>query len=163
MAEIWIHVCLKRHMDYQQLNLFEFLFNDMLTHVVHFVSSPRWWWWFGVLHPFQQYLSHMELMEGWQWKALCNEAPYTHLTNSASSRIRTGDLIIQVGRANHSAPGCFVHTQKKGERHRRATVNVLKCQTPKFLTKCHMQTVQTQIRLLLMEQSDQGLHCMPFH
>ena len=25
------------------------------------------------------------------------------------------------------------------------------------------QTVQTQIRLLLEEQSDQGLHCLPFH
>ena len=24
------------------------------------------------------------------------------------------------------------------------------------------QTVQTQIRLLLVEQSDQGLHCLPF-
>ena len=24
------------------------------------------------------------------------------------------------------------------------------------------QTVQTQIRLLLEEQSDQGLHCLPF-
>ena len=43
------------------------------------------------------------------------------------------------------------------------TVNVLKIRTPKFLTKCHMQTVQTQIRLLLKEQSDQGLHCLPFH
>ena len=27
----------------------------------------------------------------------------------------------------------------------------------------NMQTVQTQIRLLLLEQSDQGLHCLPFH
>ena len=25
------------------------------------------------------------------------------------------------------------------------------------------QTVKTQIRLLLKEQSDQGLHCLPFH
>ena len=25
------------------------------------------------------------------------------------------------------------------------------------------QTMQTQIRLLLQEQSDQGLHCLPFH
>ena len=42
-----------------------------------------------------------------------------------------------------------------------------------FLTKCTVmilsfrtdmpgQTVQTQIRLLLKEQSDQGLHCLPF-
>ena len=43
------------------------------------------------------------------------------------------------------------------------TVNVLKIRTPKFLIKWHMQTVQTQIRLLLKEQSDQGLHCLPFH
>ena len=39
-------------------------------------------------------------------------------------------------------------------------VNVLKFQTPNFLTKWHMQTVQTQIRQLL---SDQGRHCLPFH
>ena len=39
--------------------------------------------------------------------------------------------------------------------------NVLRA--PHFLTKCHMQTVQTQIRLLLQEQSDQGLHCLLFH
>ena len=38
------------------------------------------------------------------------------------------------------------------------TVNVLKFWTPKCLTKWHMQTVQT-----LKEQSDQGLHCLPFH
>ena len=33
----------------------------------------------------------------------------------------------------------------------------------KVLTKLHMQIVQTQIRLLLEEQSDQGLHHLPFH
>ena len=32
-----------------------------------------------------------------------------------------------------------------------------------FRTDMHGQTVQTQIRLLLEEQSDQGLHCLPFH
>ena len=42
-------------------------------------------------------------------------------------------------------------------------VNGLKFYTQKFLTKWPMQTVQTQIRLLLKEQSDQGLHCLPFH
>ena len=31
-----------------------------------------------------------------------------------------------------------------------------------FRTDRSMQTVQTQIRLLLEEQSDQGLHCLPF-
>ena len=42
-------------------------------------------------------------------------------------------------------------------------VNVLIFRTPNCLTKWHMRTVQTQIRLLLKEQSDQGLHCLPFH
>ena len=31
-----------------------------------------------------------------------------------------------------------------------------------FWTDRSEQTVQTQIRLLLEEQSDQGLHCLPF-
>ena len=42
-------------------------------------------------------------------------------------------------------------------------INVLKFCTPKFLIKRSMQPVQTQIRLLLKEQSDLGLHCLPFH
>ena len=32
-----------------------------------------------------------------------------------------------------------------------------------FRTDRYWQTVQTQIRLLLKEQSDQGLHCLLFH
>ena len=32
-----------------------------------------------------------------------------------------------------------------------------------FRTDRSGQTVQTQIRLLLQEQSDQGLHCLLFH
>ena len=32
-----------------------------------------------------------------------------------------------------------------------------------FWTDMSGQTVQTQIRLLLEEQSDQGLHCLPCH
>ena len=39
----------------------------------------------------------------------------------------------------------------------------LQFRTPKFLTKWRMQTVQTQIKLLLKEQSDQGLPCLPCH
>ena len=31
-----------------------------------------------------------------------------------------------------------------------------------FRTAMPGQTVQTQIKLLLEEQSDQGLHCLPF-
>ena len=42
-------------------------------------------------------------------------------------------------------------------------VNILKFHTPRFLIKCHEQIVQTQIRLLLLEQSDQGLHCLQFN
>ena len=34
---------------------------------------------------------------------------------------------------------------------------------PKFWTNISGQTVQTLIRLLLEEQSDQGLHCLLFH
>ena len=40
----------------------------------------------------------------------------------------------------------------------RLTVIVLSFQTDRS-----GQTVQTQIRLLLEEQSDQGLHCLLFH
>ena len=32
-----------------------------------------------------------------------------------------------------------------------------------FWTDMPGQTLQTQVRLLLEEQSDQGLHCLPFH
>ena len=35
--------------------------------------------------------------------------------------------------------------------------------TLSFQTDRTWQTVQTQIRLLLEEQSDQGLHCLLFH
>ena len=35
--------------------------------------------------------------------------------------------------------------------------------TLSFWTNMSGQTVQTQIRLLLEEQSDQGLHCLLFH
>ena len=35
--------------------------------------------------------------------------------------------------------------------------------TLSFRTDSCGQTVQTQIRLLLEEQSDQGLHCLLFH
>ena len=35
--------------------------------------------------------------------------------------------------------------------------------TLSFRTDRSEQTVQTQIRLLLEEQSDQGLHCLLFH
>ena len=51
------------------------------------------------------------------------------------------------------------------------TSNILGCLNCKnftvmilsFQTNRSRQTVQTQIRLLLEEQSDQGLHCLLFH
>ena len=47
-----------------------------------------------VLHPFQQYFSHFEMIEGWKWKALCNEAPFRFGKNLASSIIRTRNHMI---------------------------------------------------------------------
>ena len=49
--------------------------------------------WVRVLSPFKQYFSHFETMEGWTWKALCNEAPFRFGKNLASSEIRTRDPI----------------------------------------------------------------------
>ena len=43
------------------------------------------------------------------------------------------------------------------------TVDVPKLCTSTCLIKWHMRIVQTQIRLLLKEQSDQDLHYLPFH
>ena len=40
---------------------------------------------------------------------------------------------------------------------------VVTIMTLSFQTDRSGQTVQTQIRLLLEEQSDQGLHCLLFH
>ena len=40
---------------------------------------------------------------------------------------------------------------------------LLTVMTLSFRTDRYGQTVQTQIRLLVEEQSDQRLHCLPFH
>ena len=50
-----------------------------------------------------------------------------------------------------------LHVTKEQEKPRICTVMILS-----FRTDRSGQTVQTQIRLLLEEQSDQGLHCLPF-
>ena len=42
-------------------------------------------------------------------------------------------------------------------------MNLPTVMTLSFLTDKSGQTVQTPIRLLLEEQSDQGLHCLLFH
>ena len=46
-------------------------------------------------------------MEGWIWKALCNEAPFRFGKNLASSRIRTCNPWSEVGSANRSATRTF--------------------------------------------------------
>ena len=40
-------------------------------------------------------ICHYEMMNGCLWKALCNEAPYSHEVNFTSSRIQTQDLVIK--------------------------------------------------------------------
>ena len=50
-----------------------------------------------------------------------------------------------------------IFNQKKVKYGNISTVMILS-----FRTDMPGQTVQTQIRLLLQEQSDQGLHCLPF-
>ena len=53
-------------------------------------------------------------MEGWIWKALCNEAPFKFGKNLASSRIRTRDLGSEVGSANRSATRTLLAIASKG-------------------------------------------------
>ena len=47
--------------------------------------------WVRVLHPFQQYFSHFEMMEGWTSKALRNEVTFMFGKTLASSGIQTCD------------------------------------------------------------------------
>ena len=42
-------------------------------------------------------------------------------------------------------------------------IEICYCNDPSFRTDRPGQTVQTKIRLLLEEQSDQRLHCLQFH
>ena len=51
--------------------------------------------WVRVLRPFNS-IQSFETMEGWTWKALCNEAPFMFGKNLASSGIRTRVLVIRV-------------------------------------------------------------------
>ena len=79
------------------------------------------------------------------------------------------DLFIYLSRniSRHISVDTYIHTDihTYGTRIRRGlglslpspTIMILS-----FRTDRSGQTVQTQIRLLLEEQSDQGLHCLPF-
>ena len=58
-----------------------------------FVIKKTWMSW--CLHPFQQYFSHIRMMEGWTWRGLCNEAPFRFGNNLTSNRIRTRDPVIR--------------------------------------------------------------------
>ena len=68
-----------------------------LPHRVPYIPGSRWGYYLGVLCLFQQYFSHFEMMEGWTWKALCNEAPFRFGNNLASSEIRTRNPVIRSG------------------------------------------------------------------
>ena len=62
----------------------------------------------GVLHPFHHYLNHIEMMKG----CLCTDALYSHELNSASSEIRTQDLISEVEGPNNSASRITLEQKK---------------------------------------------------
>ena len=51
--------------------------------------------WVRGLRPSQQYFSHIGTMEGWTWKALCNEAPFRFGQNLACSGIPTTDPLVR--------------------------------------------------------------------
>ena len=69
--------------------------------LMHFVIKCDVWldkvdgWMSKGFTSLQQYFSHFETMEGWTWKALCNEAPFRFGKNLASSGIRTRDPVIR--------------------------------------------------------------------
>ena len=49
----------------------------------------------GVLSPFQQYFNRIGTIEGWTWKALCNEVLFRFWKILASSWIWTRDSVIR--------------------------------------------------------------------
>ena len=57
--------------------------------------------------------------------------------------------------------GCQTFEGTLHRRHLKMLINVVIILN--FRTNSSGQTMQTQIRLLLEEQSDQGLHCLLFH
>ena len=79
--------------------------------------------------------------------------------------------IMRDKRRNHEIIGEYAYSAKAKINRRKQKV-ILKCllenkrltvMTLSFRTDRSGQTVQTQIRLLLEEQSDQGLHCLLFY
>ena len=70
---------------------------------------------FGVLRPCQQYLSHIETMKEWKWKALCNGGPRWILLQQDSldefcpNRIQTWNLAIL---NMQGQPLCFPNISK---------------------------------------------------
>ena len=101
--------------------------------------------WVTVLHPFQQYFSHIRMMEGWTWRALCNETPFRFAKNLASSKIRTWDTVIHSWNLLRFSD-CY------SENYR----NDLKFSDRQFWANS-VDPDQSAPR-----QSDQGLHCLPF-
>ena len=62
---------------------------------VQFVQYGPYGWMSYGFTSLQQYFSHFEMMEGWTWKALCNETPFRFEKNIAPSGIRTRDPVIR--------------------------------------------------------------------
>ena len=54
------------------------------------------------LHPFQHFLSHIDMIKGWLWKVLCIEVPYIHERNSTISEPMTS--CFEVRSSNHLVP-----------------------------------------------------------
>ena len=90
----------------------------------------------------------------WFYHTVMHRKDGGRMVNSVDLHQATPESTVKTCHRNHfcsprvsSAYKCLLHT-----------VMILS-----FRTGRSRQTVQTQIRLLLEEQSDQGLHCLPFH
>ena len=78
-------------------------------------------------------------MEGWTWKALCNEMPFRFGKNLASSRIRTRDPVIRSRDANRSTTRTL-HDLKSlyiGIKHGFPCINI--CQVPREVLKTKVE------------------------
>ena len=94
------------HLEILQLKVMPFWSRNYLSHITRWMDG-----WVKVLHPFQQYFNHFEMMEGWTWKAVCNEVPFRFGKNIASSGIGTRDL--KSGALTAQPRGRFIHITTK--------------------------------------------------
>ena len=94
-----------------------------------------------------------------------HSARLSYLCNVNRSRVEIQITTVSGGLRYHiPVHGCSKLTAStfqynlKSKYHKYATVMI-----QSFRTDMSRQTVQTQIRLVFQEQSDQGLHCLLFH